>query len=225
MSSMRPIIVFGDGTFASLVSYCLRQDARRRVAAFAVDRAYLRKAEHEGLPVVAFDALESVFPPADYELIIPFGATHINGLRQQRFHEAKARGYTLASYISSRACVWADFEAGENCLVFEQTVVQPFATVGDNVLLRSGANIGHHCRVGSHVFIATGSVFGGNVLIGERAFVGVGAVLRDGVRIGERSFVGAGAVVVADTEADSVYVGNPARRTNKSSLAVTGGEP
>ncbi|MBR0567227.1 acetyltransferase [Azoarcus sp. L1K30] len=224
MSSMRPIIVFGDGTFASLAAYCLRHDARRTVAAFAVDRAYLHKSEHEGLPVVAFDALESAFSPVEFELIIPFGAARINGLRQERFLDAKARGYTLASYISSRACVWDGFEPGENCLVFEQAVVQPYATVGDNVLLRSGANIGHHSRVGSHAFIATGCAFGGNVTVGERAFVGVGAVLRDGIKLGERSFVGAGAVVVADTDPDGVYVGNPARKTNRSAMAVTGGD-
>lgn len=59
--------------------------------------------------------------------------------------------------------------------------------------------------------------------MGEQAFVGVGAVLRDRIRIAERTFIGAGAVVVQDTQADAVYVGNPARKATKSALQASGG--
>lgn len=64
---------------------------------------------------------------------------------------------------------------------------------------------------------------GGDCRVDEQAFLGVGAVIRDRIHIGARSFIGAGAVVVHDTEPEGVYVGNPARKTSKTAIEVSGG--
>jgi sugar O-acyltransferase (sialic acid O-acetyltransferase NeuD family) len=221
MKDDRPVVIFGNRSLASLAWYCLTHDSQHRVAGFTVDAAYCHTPLHEGLAVVPFEILESVFPPDAHLLLIALGTTRINGLRRERYEQAKARGYQFASYISSRASVWPDLQIGENCLIFEHAVIQPFATIGSNVIIRAGANIGHHCMVESHCFIATEATFGGNANIGEQTFIGLGAIVRDGLRIAERTLVGAGAVVITDTEADGVYIGNPAQRMTKSSFAAT----
>ncbi|MCC5797756.1 MAG: hypothetical protein JJU48_10595 [Methylophaga sp.] len=82
-------------------------------------------------------------------------------------------------------------------------------------------NIGNQCKVGDHCCIDSGVITGGNVTIGEQCFIGLGAIIRDNIKIADRCFIGAGAVVIKDTEPDSVYVGNPARRLDKTSLEVT----
>lgn len=218
----KPLVLFGSSTLASLAAHCLTYDARRKVAAFTVDASYLRTDACDGLPVVAFHSLANEFPPDTHDILLPLGYTRMNEFRQVRCEQAKAMGYTLASYVSSRASVWPDMPVGENVIIYEQAILQSFVTLGDNVTVRSGANIGHHGRVGSHSFIASGVVTGGNVTIGERAFIGLGAVLRDNISVGKRCFIGAGAVVLGDTEPDGIYVGNPARRLpNKSSLDIT----
>lgn len=217
----RPVIVFGNLLSASLAAYWLAHDSDARVAAFTVDTAYLGGQQYEGLPLVPFESLEERYPPRDYRLLIPMGYHRINGLRRARFEAARRRGYSFASYISSRACVWPGLEVGDNVLVYENAVVQPFATVGDNCIIRSGANISHHCRVADHAFVSVGVNTGGECAIGEQAFVGVGAVLRDRIHVAERSFIAAGAVVVEHTQADGVYAGNPARRTGKNAADVS----
>ena len=191
--------------------------------AFTVDQRFLTKSMHEGLPVIPFEDLLNVYPPSTTKLLIPLGYTGINGLRMARFQQATKSGYELISYISSRASVWPNQSFGKNCLVYEHAIIQPFATIEDNVIIRSGAHISHHCKIGKHSFISAEATFGGNVTVGERCFIGLGAVIRDALKIAERSFIGAGAVVIADTEPDGVYIGNPARRIEKSSLEVTGG--
>jgi sugar O-acyltransferase (sialic acid O-acetyltransferase NeuD family) len=216
-----PVVIFGNSTFASLAWYCLTHDSPWQVEAFTVDRTYLQNPTHEGLPVVAFEDLPSVYPPSEIRLLIPLGYMKINGLRRERYTQAKALGYRFVSYISSRASVWPDLQVGENSLIYEHAIIQPFARLGDNVIVRSGAHISHHCVVGSHSFIAAGACFGGNATTAEQVFVGLGSILRDGIHLAERSFIGAGAVVVADTEADGVYLGNPARKIAKSALDVT----
>lgn len=215
------VVIFGNGTFASLAWYCLTHDSPWQVKAFTVDRAYIQNPTHEGLPVMPFEDLPSLYPPSEVRLLIPLGYTQINGLRRDRYLQAKALGYGFVSYISSRAAIWPDLQIGENCLIYEQAIIQPFARIGDNVIIRSGAHISHHCVIGSHSFVAAGACFGGNVSAAEQVFVGLGAVLRDGLHLAERSFIGAGAVVIANTDADGVYVGNPARKIAKSAQEVT----
>ena len=216
-------IIFGTEGLSSLAWYFLTHDSPYQVPAFTVDRAYMRSANHEGLPVLAFEELPQRHPPGEVRLLIPLGYRAINGLRRARYEAAKALGYEFVSYVSSRASTWPDLQVGVNCMIYEHAIIQPFARIGDNAIIRSGAHISHHCRVADHVFVGAGATLGGNVGLGEQSFIGVGAVLRDGLAIAERSFIGAGAVVVADTEADGVYVGNPARKTGRSALEASGG--
>jgi len=217
----RPVVIFGNLRSASLAWYCLLHDSPYKVAAFTVDEAYLSGTHFEGLPLVPFEQLEAVYPPSDYRLLIPMGYQRINGVRRERYDMAKQRGYTFVSYVSSRASTWPDLQIGENVLIYEHAIIQPFARIGNNCIIRSGAHISHHCVIDNHAFVAAEVAMGGEGYVGEQAFVGVGAVLRDRIRIGERTFVGAGAVVVGNTDADGVYVGNPARKMNKSALEVS----
>lgn len=218
----RPVVIFGTWMSASLARYCLAHDSAMKVAAFTVDAAYVQAREHEGLPLVAFEELESRYPPQDCRLLIPMGYQGVNGIRRARYESARARGYAFASYVSSRASVWPGFTAGDNVLVYEHAIVQPFARVGSNCIVRAGANVSHHVELADHVFVAPQAVIGGAARVGEQAFIGLGAIVRDRIAIAPRSFIGAGAVVVADTEADGAYVGHPARRLARSAQEVCG---
>lgn len=219
----RPVVIFGNQLSASLAWYCLTHDSALPVAGFAVDAARQDSNQFEGLPLVAFESLEATFPPQDYRLLIPVGFVQVNGIRRARYEQAKQRGYTLASYVSSRASIWPDLVVGDNVLIYEHAIIQPFARIGNNCIIRSGAHVSHHCRLGDHVFVSAEVALASSCHVGDQAILGVGAVLRDGLRVAERSFVGAGAVLVADTEADAVYVGNPARKASKSALVASGG--
>ncbi len=218
----RPIVIFGTLRSASLARFCLTHDSPLQVAAFTVDAAYATGPTHEGLPLVAFEDLESQYGPGDCRLLIPMGYQGINGVRRARYEDGKRRGYDFATYISSRASTWPDLVAGDNVLIYEHAIIQPFCLIGNNTIIRSGAHVSHHCRVDDHAFVAAEVAMGGEGHVGEQAFVGVGAVLRDRIRIAPRSFIGAGAVVVNDTEADGAYVGNPARKLVKTALEVSG---
>lgn len=219
----RPVIIFGNLRSASLAWYCLCHDSPWHVAGFTVDESYRTTSHFEGLPLVPFEQLEAFYPPDDYRLLIPMGYQQINGVRRARYEAAKQRGYTFVSYVSSRASVWPDLDIGENVLIYEHAIIQPFVRIGSNCIIRSGAHLSHHCQIADHAFVAAQVAMGGEGFVGEQAFIGVGAVLRDRIRIAERSFIGAGAVVIKDTEADGLYVGNPARKAERTALQASGG--
>ncbi len=209
------VILFGAGPFTSLAWYCLTHDSEYEVAGFTVDRAYLDRDELHGLPVVDFAEVEQRFPPADYKMLLPVSAERSNGLRMERYLEAKAKGYALITYVSSRAMTWPDLVIGENCMVFEGAILQPFARIGDNTIIRSGCHLSHHVQIADHCFLAPAACLGGGVSIATRSFVGLNATVRNGVNIAERCFIAAGSVVTADTQPDGLYMGVPARRTSK----------
>jgi sugar O-acyltransferase (sialic acid O-acetyltransferase NeuD family) len=217
------VVLFGTTPWASLIRYYLEHDTPCRVVSFTVDRSFLHSGSHDGLPVVPFEEIENVYPPASTHIMVAVGYAKINRLRMERFLEAKSKGYRLLSYVSPKAQTWPDFRVRENTMINEQAVIQPFSSIGENTIIRSNAYISHHSQIGDHAFIAAGAVLGGNVIVGNQAFIGLGAVIRDGITIAPRTFVGAGAVVIKDTEADGVYVGNPAKKIlHKTSTDVTG---
>jgi sugar O-acyltransferase (sialic acid O-acetyltransferase NeuD family) len=208
-------VIFGTGTMASLAWYCLTQDSHHSVNAFTVNKAYLKKILHEGLPVLAFEELEKFFPVGSTNVLIAAGYSHMNSAREKLFLQVREKGYEIISYVSSRASIWPDLQINQNTIIFEHSMVQPFSSIGENTIIRCNVCISHHCKIGNHVFIANGVTLGGNVTVGDRSFIGLTAAIRDGIKIAEGTFIGAGSVVLADTEPDGVYVGNPARKLDK----------
>ena len=206
------LVVFGAGNFASLAWYVLKHDSPHEVVGFTVNAEWQRASTHHDLPLVPFETLEQYFPPEEYALIIPLGWIGCNRVRAARYAEAKVRGYSFVSYVSSRAIVWPDLDVGENSMIYEGAVIQPFAKIGTSCIVRCGSYVSHHAVVGDNVFIAGHGVVAGNARIGDRCFLGLNSTIRDGVTLAPGCVVAAGALVTADTEPDGLYIGVPARR-------------
>jgi sugar O-acyltransferase (sialic acid O-acetyltransferase NeuD family) len=201
----RKIVIFGTGDFARVASVYFDLDSPHEVVAFTVNEAYLDGEPLLDREVVAFETLEERFPPDEYAMFVAVGFSRVNQARAEVYEQAKARGYDLVSYVSSKADRLAHVEVGENTFVFEENVLQPFVTVGSNVVLWSGNHIGHDSTIGDHCFIASHAVISGNVKIGPYCFVGVNATFRDGVTIAPRCVIGAGALIMKDTEEGAVH--------------------
>jgi sugar O-acyltransferase (sialic acid O-acetyltransferase NeuD family) len=208
---MARVVIFGVRENSSLAHFYLTHDSEHEVVAFAVHGEHLDASEFEGRPVVEFESLPDGYPPGDFALFVPLSPTRMNRVRESVYDEAKAKGYELVSYVSSRATVFPGAEIGENCFILEDNTIQPFTTIGNNVVLWSGNHIGHHGAIHDHVFFTSHVVLSGRCDVGSYSFFGVNATIRDGLRIGEGTLVGMGACVTRDTEAWGVYTGNPAR--------------
>lgn len=212
----KPVVIFGDGTFAEMIAYLIMHDAGLSVAAFTVDKAFKSKEVLSGLPVVDFEKIAQDYPPEQYDMLVALGYIDNNRLRERKCEEAKALGYSLISYISSRASIWPDLKVGENSIIFEHAVVQPFARIGENVIVRSSAHVSHHVEIGSHSFVSASVAIGGNCKVGNHAFIGLNATIRDNIYIGAGGFIAAGAVVSRSTEENGLYMGVPARLVPKA---------
>ncbi|MGI9192436.1 MAG: acetyltransferase [Chitinophagaceae bacterium] len=203
------IIVFGTGDIAQLAHYYFTHDSNFEVVAFTVDRAYCHQDNFEQKPLIPFDEIQTHFPPASYSLFVALSYAQMNQLREKKYHEAKAKGYSLVSYISSRCSYLSQFPAGENCFILENNTIQPFVQIGHNVTLWSGNHIGHHSIIANHNFISSQVVISGHCHIDTHCFIGVNACIAHQVQVAKETLIGAGCVITKNTSFQSVHV--PAR--------------
>jgi len=200
------IVIFGAGKIADEAYFYLTNDSPHEVVAFTVDREHLNTGEKLGLPVVSFEDITGAYPPDEFQMFVAVGYQDLNKFRALKYEEAKAKGYKLISYVSSRASNVGDVKIGDNCFVLEFVTLQPCATVGNNVFLWSGNHVGHHASVGDHCYIAGQVVISGNTKIEPYCFVGVSATLGHQITIGEESFIGAGSLITKNVAPGSVYI-------------------
>ena len=212
------IIVFGTGEIAELAEFYFTHDSQFEVVGFTVDSAYMKQAEFHGRPVLPFEQVCEQFPPERYGLFVAVSYAKLNAVRTEKVAAARAKGYRLVSYLSSRATVFPGFEPKENCFILEDNTIQPFASIGANVTLWSGNHIGHHSIIEDDVFVASQVVVSGGVRIGQGSFVGVNVTIRDHVTIGKKCVLGAGALVLEDQPDFSVVA---PRGTERSQVPST----
>jgi sugar O-acyltransferase (sialic acid O-acetyltransferase NeuD family) len=218
---MADVVIFGVKDFASLAHFYLRHDSEHRVVAFTVHREFIpAEREFEGLPVVPLEDLETAYPPDRYSAFAPMSHRKMNRLREGIYNELKGRGYQLISYVSSRATTFPEGKIGDNCFILEDNTIQPFANIGDNVVIWSGNHIGHHSLVESHAFITSHVVISGHCRIGAYSFLGVNATLKDQLTLAEGTLIGMGANITKDTEPWSLYKADATKASKMSSADI-----
>jgi len=216
----KSLIIFGAGDIAQLAHYYFSTDSSYEVVAFTVDAGYITASEFCGVPVVPFEEIGKHYSSDEHEIFVALSYSKLNQVRKEKYLAAKALGYHIASYVSSRATLLNAGRIGENCFILEDNTIQPFVTIGNNVTLWSGNHIGHHSTIHDHCFIASHVVVSGGVEIGEYCFIGVNATLRDHIKIGEKCVVGAGALILADAEPGGVYIGQATERAKVPSTRL-----
>ena len=207
------VVIFGVTSSARLAAYVLANDSPHRPVAFTAHERFVSATDFGGLPVRRFEDLERVYPPERCALLAPLGWTRMGGLRASVVESGKSKGYRFINYVSSRALTWPGFTAGENCMIFDGAIIEPFARVGANCIVRAGALLSHDVELGDHCFVSPAAAIGGRTRVGANCVIGTASVVSNGLRIAPRCFIAAGAVVTADTQAGGIYRGNPARRS------------
>ena len=209
----------GEGETAELAYEYFTHDSNYEVAAFSAEKAYIKKDSLFELPVIPFEDIANLYSPKKYKMFIAVSFTELNRVRTKLYKQAKGKGYSLASYVSSKAFVWRNVEIGENCFILENNVLQYHVKVGNNVTLWSGNHVGHRAIIRDNCFVSSQVTISGFCEVGENCFIGVNACLAGGIKIAKDCIIGAGAVVLKNTFEGLVYVGNPAKPLpNKTSF-------
>ncbi len=205
MPNNSKLVIVGDGAFAEVAAEYFGDDSHYEVAGFAVERDYLQRSELLGLPVIALEEMEKIFPPDEHDAFAAITYNELNRLRTRLAAKAKSMGYRLASFISSHARIAKSASLGEHCFIFEDNVVQPYVSIGNNVILWSGNHIGHHGCIGDNCFVSSHVVISGYCNIGQNCFFGVNSAVSNSIDIADDCWIGPGVVISGNTAKGQVF--------------------
>ena len=201
----RKLIVVGDSAFAEIACVYFESSKTYDVVAFCVERAFCKRTELMDKPIVPFEEVTDRYPPQEHEIYVAIVYTQLNRLRTRLARQSKEKGYKLASYISPYAFIGPNVQIGDHCFIFENNVVQPFVTIGNNVVLWSGNHIGHHSRIYDNVFVSSHVVISGFCEIGVSSFLGVNASVGNNIMIADDCWIGPGVVVSGNTKTGELF--------------------
>ncbi|MCV3396301.1 acetyltransferase [Campylobacter sp. RKI_CA19_01116] len=205
---MQKIIIIGIGEIANIAHEFFTYDSNYEVCAFSVNEEYRISDTFKNLPVVSLENIEQKFNPKDYLIFVGIGNGELNYQRKKIYNQLKDKGYSFASYISSKALVWHNVEIGENCFILPHNVLEPYVKIGNNVTLWSGNHIGHQTIIKDHVFISSHVVISGFCEIGENTFMGVNSCVAHKIKIARDNFIALGTVINKHTEENKIYKGS-----------------
>jgi sugar O-acyltransferase (sialic acid O-acetyltransferase NeuD family) len=210
MTKTKKLLIVGIGETSLLAAEYFRFDSDFEVVAFLADYEYIDQKDFDSCPLVAIGEAVNFYPPSEYFAFVAMGSGTLNRDRTKVCRRMKELGYSLASYVSTRAFVWPNVKIGDNCFVLEHNTLQPFTQLGNNVVLWSGNHIGHRTVIEDNCFITSHVVISGFCTIGEFSFLGVNSSIADGVQIGKDNFIAMGTSIAKSTAEDCIYSGNPA---------------
>lgn len=217
---MAKLVIFGAGVIARMAHYYFTRDSEHEVVAFTVDQQYRPSDNFQDLPLLPFEEITNSYPPTEFKMFVGLGYARMNKAREEKYHQAKAKGYELVSYVSSRCSFLTDHAVGDNCFILEDNTIQPFVKIGNNVTLWSGNHIGHDAVIEDHCFLTSHVVVSGFTRIGHHSFLGVNATLRNDITIAPETLIGAGAIIMKDTVEQGVYLPERARLFEKKSSEI-----
>jgi sugar O-acyltransferase (sialic acid O-acetyltransferase NeuD family) len=214
---MSKVVLFGIGRGADVAYRFLTRDSEHQICAFAVDRRHLDRERFHGCPVVAFEDVESHFPPDEYKMFALLGYQGMNALRANKYKEGKQKGYSFISYANSNFYRSEELNIGENCFILDNQSISLDVKIGNNVVMWSSNHIGDLTVIGDHVWLASHVTIAAEVVVQPYCFLGIGATVGNKVTLGEKTFVGANALVASDTAQNSLYLAAESQKVDVDS--------
>ncbi len=200
---MRKIVIFGTSPFAKLMKWYIENDSDDAIVCFTVEKAYMNETEFCGLPVVAFEELDTICKKDEVEILVTVGYRKMNQIREQIFKKCEDAGYKIASFIHSTVVNYAD-SVGYGNIILEEVKLQPFCSVGNGNIIQHFTIISHEAQVGDFNYFAGNVHIAGLSSVAHHCFVGINGLVQNTIKLAPYTMVGATACVNANTEEGTV---------------------
>lgn len=200
---MKKLIIFGNTIMAKVIHFYFSRDSNYTVVGFTVDEEYNNKEKMCKLDIFDFETLEQTHSPSSHELFIAIGPSKMNTLREEKFNQAKAKGYELATYISPNAI--CDSPVGMNCFVGDMVVINPFVKIGDNNFFWENSYVGNDSKIMNHCYISPKSAISTFATVMNNSIIGTSSIINTRIMVAENSLVGAGCYISSNTRKSGVY--------------------
>ncbi|KAB0287465.1 acetyltransferase [Vibrio fortis] len=118
----------------------------------------------------------------------------------------------MTTLVHPSAMVGFDTQIGKGSVICSHASIQPGARIGNNTIVRAGANVGHDVTLSDCIDIGPNVTLCGFSSVKDGAHVAANSVVRDSITVGPYAVIGAGSVILKDADSRTTWLGNPARR-------------
>jgi UDP-N-acetylbacillosamine N-acetyltransferase len=190
-----------------VVADCAQQQGKYSKIVFLDDCFFERKENSEWPVIGAVKKFPQYIDDADF--VVAFGN---NRLRKDILSQLKKSGANIVSLIHPTAVVSPHTFIGKGVVVFANAVINIGASIADGCIINTAATVDHDCELHQCVHISPGVNIAGGVHIAQLSWIGIGSTIVECITLADNTQVGAGAVVTQSTQANSLYIGVPAKR-------------
>ena len=138
-----------------------------------------------------------------------------NYTRQKIFQKFAHKKFIFPNIVHDSVILDKNVKLGIGNIIMPNTIVNANSEIGNFCILNTSSIIEHDCLLDSYVSLSPGSIICGNSKIGEGSFIGAGSTIIHNIKIARWSVIGAGSMVNKNTNALTLYFGNPFRKIKK----------
>lgn len=189
-------------------------DARFRCAGFLDDDPATHGSTVRGVPVLGGLSQARSFPEARF--VNGIGSPRNFWRKQEIISTTGVSDDRFVTVVHPSAQVSPLATLGTGTVVLQNSVIAAGAAVGRHVMILALCVVSHDSVIGDYSTLANAACISGNVQTGQACYFGAHCSVREGVVVGDFALCGMGSNVLDDVLADSVMVGNPARRLRRT---------
>jgi len=204
---MKKLLIIGSGGHGRVVADCAQQLGQYNQIDFLDDCFYDRKDNNQWQVIGLVKDFPQFIDKVDF--IVAYSNSRI---RKQIIAQLKHAQANIVSLIHPSAIVSPNAFIGKGVVIFANAVINIGANISDGCIINTSATVDHDCVLNECVHISPGVSIGGGVHIGQLSWLGIGSTIVDSITLADNTQIGAGAVVTQSTQANSLYVGVPAKR-------------
>jgi UDP-N-acetylbacillosamine N-acetyltransferase len=204
---MKKLIIIGAGGHGRVVADCAQQQGTYSQIIFLDDCFYERKENSEWQVIGSVKDFPQYIDEADF--VVAIGD---NRLRKKILTQLKQAKANIVSLIHPTAAVSPHTFIGKGVVVFANAVINIGTSIADGCIINTGAIVDHDCELHQCVHVSPGVSIAGGVHIAQLSWIGIGSTIVECITLADNTQVGAGGVVTQSTQANSLYIGVPAKR-------------
>ena len=209
-------IIYGDTSFAEEIFNIISIEGEDHVIAFTNDRTFISRNNINNLSVIPFDELNDIIKEP-FEILLAYGYTKMNSLREKVYEECKTAGMKVGTYVSNKALCYSE-KIGEGSIVWPNVYIGPGVSIGCCNIIQASCTFAHDNIIGDFNYFAPGVVLGGRVSVANNCFLGINCTVKSDVHLLNGTLLGCGCNMIHDSDIGRCYYGNPARMSFKYSI-------
>lgn len=204
---MKTLVIVGAGGHGRVVADCAQQLGIYQSIIF-VDDCFHKTKTSGCWPIVG--VVEDFFQFIEKsDFIVAFGNNQLREKTIEMLTKAKAN---IISLLHPSATISPNAIIGKGVMVCANAAINIGTHIADGCIINTGATIDHDCTIHAYSHISPGVSIAGGVCVGKLSWLGIGSSIIEGLTLAENTQIGAGAVVIESTQANSLYLGVPAKR-------------